>query len=123
MDKTSRKILKKLKQSPDFTLWYYDDPYVDLEMSDQEFFRCVRYLNSLGLIEFVENQNGVHMGIILSHTALHSSELKRDSFLNWLLHSYIGGVIIGVTSALAGEGAIYLFAKILPILLQLLSQQ
>lgn len=92
-------------------------------MSDQEFFRCVRYLNSLGLIEFVENQNGAHMGIILSHTAIHSSALKRDSLLNWLLHSYIGGVIVGVTSTFAGEGIIYLFAKILSILLRLLSQQ
>ena len=118
MDKTSKKVLKQLKQSPDSTLWYYEDPYISLDISEQEFFRCVRYLSSLGLVEIIENQDGIHMGVSLSHASVHSSEIKRSSFFHWLLHSYIGGVAVGVTSTLAAEVIIYLFAKLLPMLCQ-----
>ena len=116
MDKTSKKILNLLKQNPDSMLWYSDAPYKALGISDEEFFRCVRYLHSLGLIEIPENQDGVHLGIQLSHISVHSAEIKRDSFFHWFLHSFIGGVVVGVTSTLAGELIIYLFVKIIPAL-------
>ena len=118
MDKTSKKIINLLKQHPDDILWYSSRPYKQLEISEEEFYRCVRYLASQNLIEFAQNQDNIHLGIALSHVAVHSREIKRDSFFNWLLHSYVGGVITGVTSTLATEALAYLCVKLVQLLLR-----
>lgn len=98
MDKTSKKIIKFMKKTPDEILWYSCEPYKELNLSEDEFFRCVRYLSSKNLIEFATNQDDIHLGITLSHSSVHSHEIKRDAFFSWLFHTFIGGVITGVVS-------------------------
>ena len=120
MDCTSKKIITFMKQSPDTALYYYNDPYEDIGISEDEFYRCVRYLSSKNLIEYVSNQNGDHLGIVLSHVCVHSKEIKRDSFFHWFTHSFAGGVITGAAATLASEGVLYLCAKLAESLLSLL---
>lgn len=112
MDKTSKKIIKYMKETPDNVLFYYDEPYKVLNISEEEFFRCVRYLTSQELIEFAENQDGSHIGIMLSHKAVHSKELKRKETFNslkkWFICTYLGGVVTGVTITLLSQ---YLMAN------------
>lgn len=118
MDKTSKKIIKFMKKTPDEILWYSCEPYKELNLSEDEFFRCVRYLSSKNLIEFATNQDDIHLGITLSHSSVHSHEIKRDAFFSWLFHTFIGGVITGVVSTLLSEGAIYLCVKLIQLLHQ-----
>ena len=112
MDKTSKKLLKYMKQSPDDVLSYFDEPYKTLGISEEEFFRCVRYLSSQDLIEFASDQNGAHIGIVLSHKAIHSKELEREAMFNslkkWFVCTYLGGVVTGVTITLLSQ---YLMAN------------
>lgn len=115
MDKTSKTILKYMKAHPDVYLMYYDEPYQLLGISEDEFFRCVRYLADKELIQFVTNQDDRHIGIALSHIAVHSAAIKRDAFFSWLFHTFLGGVIVGVVTTLATEAAIYLCAKLLQL--------
>ena len=118
MDKTSKSILNYMKENPDTYLMYCDDPYNIFDISEDEFFRCVQYLAGKGLIQFIANQDDTHIGVALTHTSVHSSEIKRDAFFSWLFHTFIGGVITGVVSTLLSEGAIYLCVKLVQLLLQ-----
>lgn len=118
MDKTSKKIIKFMKKTPDEILWYSDEPYRKLDLSEDEFYRCVRYLSSINLIEFATNQDNVHLGIALTHSSVHSFEIKRDAFFSWFFHTFVGGVITGVVTTLLAEGAIYLCVKLIQLLHQ-----
>ena len=117
MDKTSKKIIHCLKEiSEPKILFYFNDPYELLGINEDEFFRCVRYLASIGSIEYVSNQNGVHIGITLSHQSVHSKSIKWDSFKSWFLSSFAGGVVTGVCSTLLAELLLYLCAKLIGLL-------
>ena len=118
MDKTSKKIINFMKKTPDEIIWYSDKPYEALNLTEDEFYRCVRYLSSIKLVDFAVNQYGVHTGITLTHSSVHSFEMKRDSFISWLFHTFCGGVITGVVTTLVSEGAIYLCVKLVQLLLR-----
>lgn len=96
MDKTSKKILKMLRKNPDQYFFYYDEPYEALNMSEEEFYRSVRYLASLNLLEFITNQDDIHIGIVASHQAIHRNSIKFDSFKKWFFHTFLGGLITGI---------------------------
>ena len=107
MDKTSKKIINYLKSQPNNQLFYFDEPYSSLKIDEEEFFRCVRYLEKNNLIEFISNQNGLHLGIQLTHETIHAKEMNRsakfNSFKQWIIVSYIGGVFTGVTTTLLSQ--------------------
>jgi len=107
MDKTSEKIINLLMHSPNNTLMYLDEPYKELGISDDEFFRCVRHLENINLVDFISNQNGKHLGIQLTHQAVHAKEFKHEervrSFKKWVVYSYLGGVATGVTVTLLAQ--------------------
>ena len=104
MDKTSKKIIKYLKSQPGNQLFYYDAPHSFLDIDEDEFFRCIRYLEKNDLVEFISNQHGQHLGVQLTHNAIHVKEINRSiriaSFKQWFFHSYLGGIITGVTATL-----------------------
>ncbi len=109
MDKTSKKILKMLRDNPDQCFFYYDSPHESLGISRDEFFRSVRYLSSLQLLEYVTNQNHVDMGITASHQTIHHKAIKFDSFKKWFFHTFLGGLITGIiTGVLSTLIATYL---------------
>lgn len=116
MDKTSKKIIKYLKETPDKILLYHEEPYKKLNIEENEFFRCIRYLEKNGMVEFINNQNGIHLGAALTHIAIHEKSIKWDSFKNWFLSSFLGGIITGVTSTLLVELLLYLGAKLLALI-------
>lgn len=116
MDKSSKKIITFLKNSKDKELWYSDEMYEKIGLSQDEFRRSVKYLASIGLIEYMSNQHGIHMGITLTHLAVHSSYFKFSSFKEWAFQTFFGGVITGVFSTLAAEGLLYLCVKLVQYL-------
>ena len=116
MDKTSKKILKYLRQNPDKILWYSKDPWNLFDVSNKEFFRCVEYLSSIGQIKYATNQFGQHLGVSPTHQAIHDKAIKWDSFKHWLLSTFVGGVITGICSTLAVETILYLCAKLAGLL-------
>lgn len=113
MDNTSKKILKLLKETPDFEIFYYDEPYLKLNISEDEFFRAVEYLDRCGYTQCIRNQNGVPLGTALTHEAVHSKSIKFDSFKHWLFSTFFGGVIIGVCSTLLSEAVLFACAVLL----------
>lgn len=103
MDSTCKKILKLFHDNPDIYVMYYDNPYEKMNISSDEFFRAVRYLKDQELIEYITNQDGAHIGITASHKQVHRKKIHFDSFIAWFFHSYIGGVITGVTATILAE--------------------
>jgi len=107
MTKMCKEILETLKNTPEHTLYYFDLDDCKIFTDETEFFDAVRYLESQGLIEYVSGKNGNHLGIHASHVAMHPIQLGKHSFLHWLFRDYLGGVIIGITTTLATEFALY----------------
>lgn len=116
MDKSSKKILSFLKKSKDMELWFDDEIYKNIGLSPDEFRRSAKYLDSVGLVEYIRNQHGMALGITLTHHAVHSSYFKFASFKEWAFKSFFGGVITGVFSTLVAEGLLYLCVKLVQYL-------
>ena len=109
MDNSCKKILKLFDNNPDRYVMYDDDLYQQVGLlSEDEFYRAVRYLESEGLIEYITNQNGAHLGFVLSHKYVHRKRIRFDSFVDWFFHSYIGGVLTGVTTTVLAELILFL---------------
>ncbi len=83
MDRTCKSIIKYLKTQPDHSLMYYDEP--DIMKNEMIFYDAVRYMEKLGYLEYISNQDGYHLGIHLSHTGdniLHYTFAHiRDEFI------------------------------------------
>lgn len=107
MDKTSKKIIKYLKKQPDYMIFYSDTNFEFLGISEDEFYLGVRYLASNNMVDYISNQDDIHIGIQLTHETVHQKEINRSenlhSFLTWLFHSYLGGVVTGVTGTLLSK--------------------
>lgn len=116
MDKSSKRIINYLKKRPDYMIFYSDIDCEELNLSEDEFFRCVRYLASIDMIDYLSNQDGVHLGVQLTHEAVHMNEFKRasriSSFKKWFFVSYVGGVITGVTVTLLGQALVPLCSEL-----------
>lgn len=127
MDKTSKKIIKYLKSQPSNSLYYFDEPYISLDIDEDEFFRCVRYLEENNYVNFISNQNGHHLGIQLTHETVHAKEINRTAkfnfFKQWLIISYIGGIITGITTTLLSQFLINNGAELISKLFDLLKSQ
>ncbi|MBP5383527.1 MAG: hypothetical protein J6Y57_00970 [Lachnospiraceae bacterium] len=116
MTKICKQIIHVLKSSPDHSLLYWDRD--ESMFPDQtEFFDAVRYLESKGLVEFIHNQDGVHLGIHATHKAMHPIGTGEHPFVHWLFHEYFGGIIVGATSALLGDFLVRLLLSNLPHIL------
>lgn len=122
MDKKSRLIINTLKNAPYKYIFYSEIPESILkEMTDDDFFAAVRYLEKEGFIEFISNQNNTHIGVTLSHLGRNSREILFNTFLRWLFRDYLGGVVIGVTGTIFAEILLCLILsalgiKILPMI-------
>ena len=117
MDKTSKKIINHLKEMPEPKYWFYDvEPHKELGISEEEFFRAVRYLAESGKIEYLTTANDFHIGITITHASMHSASIKFDSFKDWLFSTFLGGIITGVCSTLATEVVLYLGVKLLGLI-------
>lgn len=127
MDKTSKKVLDILAHSPEKRLLYFHVDYESSGLTKDEFFRCVRYLADTGMVEYISNQDGLHIGVQLTHKAVHAKEFQREekklSFKKWLLYSYLGGVITGVTTTIFSQFLINNGSGLLTKLLELLHAQ
>lgn len=115
MTKICKQILDVLKKSPDHNLLYLDRE--SMFPDEVEFFDAVRYLESKGLVSFIFNQDGVHLGVHATHQAMHPIRTGEHPFVRWLFHEYFGGVIVGATSALLGDFLIRLLISNLPRIL------
>lgn len=116
MDKTSKKIIKYLKGRPGKEVLYHKEPYKELDMEREEFFSCIRHLEKKGLVEYITNQDNIHLGVSLSHAAIHQKSIKWDSFKQWFFCTYLGGVITGITSTLLVELILFLGAKLVQLI-------
>ena len=109
MNKTEKLIINTLKAAPDRTIFYYDldfdqpDNELTKTLSETDFFDCVKYLASQGLIEYVPNQDGRHIGIHASYECMHKAELdRREAFQNFFTH-YLPGFISGIFATVVAE--------------------
>ena len=115
MTKTCRKILDVLKKSPDHSLLYWDRD--ESMFPDKiEFHDAVRYLESKGLVSFISNQDGVHLGVHATHQAMHPIRTGEHPFVRWLFHEYFGGIAVGVTATLVTEALLALLMVLFRIL-------
>ncbi len=89
MDSTSKKILTALKSSNHKRLMYSSHPYQQLQLEPDEFYRAVRYLKDTGYIEVISNQDGLSMGITLSHQGAHSLYFSLQALKRYLLDKWI----------------------------------
>jgi hypothetical protein len=103
IDKISKKFLKWLSTQPDHQYMYYDD-HPDEFGSRDEFFAMVRYLESTGLIEIINNHQGIHCGVRLSHIAIHNKEFSFLSFVDYLKNKWVD-ILALIISVLALIGA------------------
>lgn len=116
MDKTSKHIIKYLKSQDECLLFFYDEPFNALNIEEDEFYRCIRYLVKKDLVEYIHNQDNIQIGVVLTHNAVHSASVKFDSFKSWFFHTYIGGIITGITSTLLIELLLFLCGKLIGLL-------
>ena len=101
MDAYSEKILTALRSCDDYELFYEDAEKQFPDTAD--FFNAVRYLKSHGLIRYIKNQDGFHLGIHLTHYGIHKKEIDRREFWHLFFTRYIPGFMTGIiASVLAG---------------------
>lgn len=88
LDKTSKKVIEFLQSQYDAQFLYTDDLPTGF-MDESEFFAAVRYLEKKELVEIIKNQNGKHIGVCLSHEALHYKEFARADIVRYVLDNWI----------------------------------
>lgn len=101
LDKTSKTVIRELKALPDATYRYADD-YPQEFPSEEEFFSTVRYLVKKNLAEIIYDQRGHHIGIRLTHEAIHYKEFWKIEVVRYLLDNWISFVslLIALTALL-----------------------
>lgn len=91
LDKTSKLVISVLKTLPDAT-YYYIDNYPDGLPQQEKFFAAIRYLVRKDLAEIVHNQRGQHIGVRLTHEAIHYKEFFWISALRYVMDNWISFV-------------------------------
>ena len=98
LDKTSKVVIAALKALPDATYIYVDD-YPKEFPPKEEFFSTIRYLIKKGLAEIVLDQRGRHIGVRLTHEAIHYKEFWKLDVLRYVLDNWISFVSLLVALA------------------------
>lgn len=88
LDKTSKTVIAALKSRPDATYSYLDD-YPQEFPTKEEFFSTVRYLVKKDLAEIIHDQRGSHIGVRLTHEAIHYNEFWKLNILRYVLDNWI----------------------------------
>lgn len=88
IDKRSKKFIKWLSGRSGHRFFYYDE-YPDEFGDRDEFFAMVRFLNEKGLVETIKDQNGIHMGVRLSHVSIHRKEFSFMAVGEYLSDNWI----------------------------------
>lgn len=96
LDKTSKLVISVLKTLPDATYCYTDD-YPDGFPKQDKFFAAVRYLVRKDLAEIVHDQHGRHIGVRLTHEAIHYKEFFCISALRYVMDNWISFVSLLVS--------------------------
>lgn len=88
IDKKSKDLINFLSKCPEHQFLYCYD-YPDNFGEPDEFFATVRYLEGMGMVEIITNQQGNHIGVRLSHIAMNQKEFKRLSAIEYLKNNWI----------------------------------
>lgn len=88
LDKSSKLVISALKELPDAT-YHYMDSYPDNFPPQEEFFSTIRYLVRKELAEVIRDQRGRHIGVRLTHEALHYKEFMWIEVIRYLLDNWI----------------------------------
>lgn len=91
LDKTSKAVIAALKGCSDATYSYSDDFPKEFP-SEEEFFSTVRYLIKKDLAEIILDQRGHHIGVRLTHEAIHYKEFWKLNVLRYVLDNWISFV-------------------------------
>lgn len=121
MDKTSKKILKKMNEICSSTNYIYgfssgfgdcsiDDLALAVGIDTEDCRSDIRFLKELGYVEYKSTQSGIYVGFHLSHKGLHHSEFKRIDFKKYLADKWIDFLAL-VVAAIALIISIVAIAK------------
>lgn len=98
LDKTSKVVIAALKTLPDAT-YIHVDAYPKEFPPEEEFFSAVRYLVKKELAEIILDQRGRHIGVRLTHEAIHYKEFWKLDVLRYVLDNWIS--FVSLLTALA----------------------
>jgi hypothetical protein len=103
LDKTSKKIIKYLASCDEHQYFYYDDLPEYLGPEDENY-AAIRFLKDKNYVEIITNQNDSHIGVRLSHIAMHRQEFSHIQFFEYLKDKWID-IMALILSILAFIGA------------------
>ena len=99
IDQRSKKFIKWLSAQPEHRYLYFDECPDEFGEQD-EFFAMVRFLDSKGLVDIVKNQNDLHVGVCLTHIAIHGKEFKFIAIAEYIKDKWVSilALIISILS-------------------------